>query len=111
MTTSTKKSLFLIRDTGLTNLEDREKLYSSGSQAQPIRNTCWIAVKGYSNSGPLTIGITEPAEVIIGEHLGRFEPTMTDIINQSPKLLEEIMKARADLKKDDFSNYEDVFGK
>ncbi|MBI4738693.1 hypothetical protein HY772_03900 [Candidatus Woesearchaeota archaeon] len=111
MTTSTKKALFLIRDVGLTNLENRDKLYSAVSQAQPIKNIGWISVKGYSSSDPLNISISEPEGVIVGEHMGRVEMTMTDIINQSPKLLEEIKKAREGLKHETLLDDKDVFGK
>lgn len=110
--TTTKKALFLVRDSGLTNLENRNALYPVSNQAQPIKNSGWISAWGYSSSGqPLSIKITEPDDVIVDAHSGRIEMTMTDIINQSPKLLKEIMEAREGLKHETLLDYDDVFGK
>lgn len=36
--------------------------------------------------------------------------SMTDIINRSPKLLEEIKKAREGLKHETLVDYKDIFG-
>jgi hypothetical protein len=100
MRTLDNKSLFLIREEGPAYT------YSADIQAPPIQNN-WISAICFPD---IELKITDP-NVIVGEHSGRVEMTMTDIINQSPRLLEEIKKATEGLKHETLLDDENIFGK
>ena len=76
------------------------------------RRNVWTFVEIGTDAAPssaLQFRINNP--VAIEQHVWGFGISISNTIEQSPKLVEEIKKARASLKDNNFSNYKDVFGK